>query len=307
MIVNWNTCADLRNCLRTISDGGPVNTEVFVIDNASSDGSADMVSREFPRVHLIRNDANLGFAKASNQGIAASHGRYVLLLNPDSEIQPGALSALVQFGDEHPEYGIFGARILNPDGSLQYSCRRFPTLAAGLFRNTILGKYFPHNTYLMDYLMANWDHTEVREVDWVSGCALTVRREVLDDIGMLDERFYMYVEDVDLAYRAKQKGYRVAYFPGATIVHARAKSSDRNPNRMIIEFHRSMYRFYRKHYARSTSIFLRPLVLPGLIARATFFIARNDYRHFKLVMAIRTGRVRLPEPASGTREQCSDK
>lgn len=307
MIVNWNTRDELRSCLQTIPDGGPVNAEVFVIDNASSDGSADVVEHEFPHVRLIRNKENLGFAKASNQGIAASHGRYVLLLNPDSEVQPGALSALVRFGDGNPEYGIFGARILNPDGSLQYSCRRFPTLAAGLFRNTILGKYFPHNTYLMDYLMANWDHTEVREVDWVSGCALTVRREVLDDIGAFDERFFMYVEDVDLAYRAKQKGYRVAYFPGATIVHARAKSSDKNPNRMIIAFHRSMYRFYRKHYARSTSIFLRPLVLPGLIARAAFFIARNDYRHYKQVIAIKTGRTHLPNKSAGAQEQCGDK
>ena len=295
MIVNWNTCADLRNCLGTIPGGGPVDAEVFVVDNASGDGSADMVSSEFPCVRLVRNTANLGFAKASNQGIAASRGRYVLLLNPDSEVQPGALSSLVRFGDERPEYGILGAKILNPDGSLQYSCRRFPTLAAGLFRNTILGKYFPRNTYLMDYLMANWDHTQVREVDWVSGCALTVRREVLDDIGVLDERFYMYVEDVDFAYRAKQKGYRVAYFPGATIVHARAKSSDKNPNRMIIEFHRSMYRFYKKHYARSTSVFLRPLVPLGLIARATFFIGRNDYWHYKGLLAVKMGRVRDDE------------
>ncbi len=290
--MSWNTRDDLRRCLVSLLAEKGASYEVIVVDNASADGSAKMVGAEFPSVTLIANDANSGFAKGSNLGIAASGGRYVLLLNPDSAVQPGFISELVAFGDAHPEYGIFGPKVLNPDGSLQYSCRRFPTLAAGFFRNTILGKYFPHNTYLMDYLMANWDHNDVREVDWVSGCALTVRREVLNDIGALDERFYMYVEDVDFAYRAKQKGYKVAYNPSAVVVHARGKSSDKTPNRMIVEFHKSMYRFYKKHYAKNWSLLTRAIVPIGLIARAAFFIARNDYKHFVYLLALRTGRGR---------------
>lgn len=301
MVVSWNTSRELRSCLRSIPEGGTADAEIIVVDNASSDDSAEMVRREFPHARLIANTENFGFSKGSNQGIAASHGRYVLLLNPDSLVQPGALSSLVSFGNEHPEYAIFGMKVLNPDGSLQYSCRRFPTLAAGFFRNTILGKFFPHNTYLMDYLMASWDHSDVREVDWVSGCALTVRRAVIEDIGVLDERFFMYCEDVDFAYRAREKGYKVAYCPGAVVVHARAKSSDKNPNPMIVEFHKSMYRFYKKHYFRNYSILTRMLVPLGLIARATFFIARNDYTHFKLMMAVRTGRIKpLDQPADTT-------
>jgi GT2 family glycosyltransferase len=292
VIVSWNTRDDLRHCLESLFANEGASYEVIAIDNASADDSAEMVRTEFPSVKLIANDANLGFAKGSNQGIAVSAGRYILLLNPDSEVRPGFISCMVAFGDEHPEYGIFGPKVLNPNGTLQYSCRRFPTLAAGFFRNTILGKYFPHNTYLMDYLMANWDHNDVREVDWVSGCSMTVRREALDDIGMLDEQFYMYVEDVDFAYRAKQKGYKVAYNPGAVVVHARAKSSDKTPNRMIVEFHKSMYRFYKKHYAKNWSLLTRAVVPLGLIARAAFFIARNDYQHFKYLLTIRTGRDR---------------
>ncbi|MHB0913497.1 MAG: glycosyltransferase family 2 protein [Armatimonadota bacterium] len=277
IIVNWNTREELARCLASVYADDPGGLEVTVIDNASTDGSAEMVREEFPAAHLIANTRNLGFAKASNQGIRMASGRYVMLLNPDSEVRPGALSALLRFADGAPDAGIIGIKVLNPDGSLQFSCRHFPTLAAGIFRNTIIGHFFPKNTYTRDYLLADWDHKEIRVVDWVSGAALTMRREFIDDVGLLDERFFMYCEDVDLGYRAKQKGWLVVYFPHAAVVHARAKGSDQNPNRMIYEFHRSMYRFFRKHYWKDASIPVRLIVPLGLIARASFFIGRNYY------------------------------
>jgi GT2 family glycosyltransferase len=280
VIVNWNTCGDLRECLSSIRDEG---AEVIVVDNASADGSRHMVEEEFPQARLIANTRNLGFATASNLGIEASHGRYVLLLNPDSEVRKGAFKALIDFGDRNPRIGIFGPKILNPDGSIQYSCRRFPNLKAGLFRNTILGRLFPKNAYIRDYLMTGWDHNEPRDVDWVSGAALVIRREAIDDVGLLDERFFMYCEDVDLAFRAGQKGWRVAYFPEAVVVHARAKSSDKAVYRMVIEFHRSMYRFFEKHYKRDASIPMRIIVPLGLIVRACFFLI-----HGMLTNAVRT-------------------
>lgn len=304
VVVNWNTRDELRACLKSVAAESAVSSEIILVDNASSDGSVEMVRAGFPQVKLIENSANLGFAKAANQGIAASRGRYVLSLNPDAEAKPGALSALVRFGDENPKIGIFGPKILNLDGSVYYSCRRFPTLAAGFFRNTILGKFFPRNTYLMDYLMAGWDHSQTKEVDWVSGAALVMRRELLDDIGAMDERFYMYCEDVDIAYRAKQKGWRVAYFPGAVIVHARARSSDKNPNRMIVEFHKSMYRFFKKHYLHEYSIFARLLVPVGLIARACFFIARNEYHRYRYRFLLRIRGPHEPEKPSD-KETCA--
>jgi GT2 family glycosyltransferase len=293
VIVSWNTCSELRGCLLSILAAAPGSMEVTVVDNASSDGSADMVEKEFAGVRLIRNKDNLGFAVGSNIGINASRGRYVMLLNPDSEVRPGAFSRLLDFADSRPDAGIIGIKVLNSDGSIQYSCRHFPTLMAGIFRNTILGHFFPRNVYIRDYLLAEWDHSEVREVDWVSGAALVMRREFIEDVGLLDERFFMYCEDVDLGYRAMLEGWKVVYFPDAVVVHARAKSSDRTPNRMILEFHRSMYKFFRKHYLSKSSILVRLLVPMGLTARASFFIARNYFYAVRRVLP----KIRRPERA----------
>ncbi|HET6454862.1 MAG TPA: glycosyltransferase family 2 protein [Armatimonadota bacterium] len=298
VIVNWNTSAELEACLRSIGDDS-IRLEMIVIDNASADDSVEMVRREFPRVRLIENKANLGFAKGANQGVRSSTGRYVLLLNPDSEVKPGALSAMVRFGDENPEIGIFGPKILNPDGSLQYSCRGFPTIAAGFFRNTILTRFFRRNSYIYNYLMLGWDHSEPRDVDWVSGAALVARRELLEDIGMLDERFYMYCEDVDLAYRAHERNWRVTYFPLATVVHACSKASSKNPNRMIIEHQKSIFRYFRKHHGGRASTWL--LVPIGLVIRGSFYIARNErnYLRYRLGRLFRKDEPRVQGQISG--------
>lgn len=285
VIVNWNTCGELRGCLDSVFRADPGKMEVFVIDNASGDDSVNMVRREFPQVNLIANNDNRGFGRGSNQGINAAKGRYTLLLNPDSIVKPGAFSALLEFADANPESGIIGMKILNSDGSLQYSCRHFPTLGAAIFRNTILTKFFPKNTYTVQYLMTDFDHTAVSDVDWVSGAALLLRRKFIEDVGLLDERFFMYCEDVDLGYRAKQKGWKVTYFPGAVVVHARGKSSDKSPNKMIIEHHKSMYKFFKKHYLKEASIFVR-MIVPGMvIARASFFVLRNEYHRARNAFA----------------------
>ena len=277
VLVNWNTCEDLKHCLQSAFAEPGINIQIIVVDNASSDGSASMTATEFPSVKLIRNIENVGFAKASNQGIEISSGRYVMLLNPDSEVQPGAFRSLIDFADANPDAGIIGIKVLNSDGSLQYSCRRFPTLRAAVFRNTIIGRFFPRDPYTRDYLMTDLSHDQVMDVDWVSGCALTVRRQVIDQIGVLDERFFMYCEDVDYGLRAHQQGWRVVYFPGAAVIHARARGSDQNRNAMIVEFHRSMYRFFKKHYWKSASLFVRAIVPLGLVIRAGGFVARNYY------------------------------
>ena len=277
VIVNWNTCDELRDCITSAVAADSGSAEIIVVDNASTDGSVEMLHGEFPDIRLIRNTENLGFARASNQGIEASSGRYVLLLNPDCVVQPGALAELVCFGDAHPEVGIFGLRILNPDGTVFESCRRFPTLAAGIFRNALLARLFPNNPYIREYLMTDWDHSEERDVDWVSGAALVVRRDLFDEIGLLDERFFMYCEDVDIAYRAKQKGRRVMYCPAASVVHLRARSSDQNPIRMIVAFHRSMYAFFRKHYAGKSSVVTQAIAPLGLILRTCLLVTHNTF------------------------------
>lgn len=272
-IVNWNTRDELAQCLESVlPQDRSVSYEVIVVDNASTDGSADMVRERFPQVRLIENKRNLGFGTAHNMAIRLSGSRYILLLNPDSMLQePDVLTKLVSYFDENRDVGILGLRVLNPDGSLQFSARRFPTIGAALFRHTMFGKLFPKNRFVRDYMMADWDHSIPRDVDWVSGCAMALRRTTLERAGLFDERFYMYCEDVDICKSAWAAEDKVSYFPFATAVHRIGAASDKDPYRMIYHFHRSMFLFYLKHYSRRPSILLLPLVMIGLTVRALGF------------------------------------
>lgn len=272
-IVSWNTREELVRCLASVTAQQGVEFEVIVVDNASSDESAEMVSKDFPQVKLITNGKNLGFSRAQNLAIEASNGRYAMLLNPDAVMtEQDTLAKVVAFGDSNPDVGIIGPKIENPDGSLQFSARRFPTIGAGLFRRTPLGKLFPNNRFVKQYIMSDWKHDEVRDVDWVSGAALVIRRAVIEEIGPLDPGFFMYCEDVDWCYRAKKHGWRVCYFPMAKVTHRIGSASDQAPVRMIYHFHRSMFRFFFKHYAKGWEALLIPLIFTALLARMTFFI-----------------------------------
>jgi len=282
IILNWNTKVETRDCLNSIFRQTHRHAiEVLVADNASSDGSREMLATEFPQARVVAHPMNLGFGAGNNRAIPATCGRYVLFLNSDTIVTEGAFDALVDFADAHPGAGVVGPKLLNPDGSLQYSCRRFPNLGAGFFRNTPLGRLFPKNRFTQDYLMSDWDHATVREVDWVSGAALMIRREALEQTGGFDEGFFMYSEDVDLCYRVHEAGWQVVYFPDAVIYHAVGRSGRHIPTRMIYHSHRGTYRFYKKHYARNTPLYVRPLVVPGLVARAAGLILRNRWRGFR--------------------------
>ncbi len=276
IIVNWNAREDLRVCLKSLFAGPKPQRdyEVWVVDNASADGSAAMVAAEFPMVHLRANTANLGFSKANNQAIAETESRYVFLLNSDAAIHPGALEALIAYADDHKSAAILGPKVLNPDGSVQYSCRRFPSLGAGFFRNTYLGRLFPNNKFARDYLMTDFDHASDLPVDWVSGCAMLLRRTAIDRIGALDERFYMYCEDVDVCQRAWDAGMEVIYVPEAVVTHAIGRSSDKNADTMIKEFHRSWYEYDLKRHPKS-SLLRRAAVYCGLWLRAAVRIAKR--------------------------------
>jgi GT2 family glycosyltransferase len=267
-IVNWNTRDEIDGCLASLFAQAGVEFEVYVVDNASSDGSAEFIKERYPKVKLIENDSNLGFARAQNQAIHESKGRYVMLLNPDTVLpETDTLAKLVSFADSHPDIGILGPKIENPDGSLQLSARKFPTMGTGLFRRTPLGKLFPNNRFVREYMIWDWKHNETRNVDWVSGAALVIRREALEDIGPLDPGFFMYCEDVDWGYRAKLHNWKVTYYPMTKVVHQIGAASDHAPVRMIYQHHRSMLRFYLKHYARGWNILLAPVVISGLVAR----------------------------------------
>jgi GT2 family glycosyltransferase len=276
IIVNWNAREDLRVCLTSLyAEPRPrVSYDVWVVDNASEDGSAAMVTSKFPQVYLIKNTENLGFSKANNQAIARADSRYVFLLNSDAAIHAGALDALAAYADTHTAASILGPKVLNPDGTLQYSCRRFPSLGAGFFRNTYLGRLFPNNSFARDYLMTNFDHATDTSVDWVSGCAMLIRRETIGKIGALDERFYMYCEDVDICQRVWDSGQEVVYVPEAVVTHTIGRSSDKNADRMIWEFHRSWYEYDLKRHPKS-SVIRRAAVRSGLWLRAAVRIGKR--------------------------------
>lgn len=279
-ICSWNTIHDLRACLQSLRDAkDEANFEVVVVDNASHDGSPDMVEKEFPEFRLLRQTVNLGFTGGHNLALRERKGRHAALLNSDTVVHPGAIAALDRFIAEHPEYGIIGPKLLNPDGSLQYSCRRFPNPVAAAFRNTILGRLFPNNKFTRDYLMTDLDRTNPTEVDWVSGAAMFIRQEVIDQVGLLDDTLFMYCEDVDLCKRAWQAGFKVVYFPQAVITHAIGTSSSQVANKMIVRFHRSMFRYYKKHTVKESPLPLRPALLAlaalALTTRASLFLIKN--------------------------------
>ncbi|MFB3882494.1 MAG: glycosyltransferase family 2 protein [Armatimonadota bacterium] len=274
-IVNWNTRQDLEEALRSVTESIPgLDLEVIVLDNASQDGSADMVRRQFPQVALIENRENAGFARGYNAAARRSTGRYLLVLNPDTIVHRGALGRLVEFMDAHPEAGAVGPRLLNSDGTLQFSCRRFPRPAAAMLRNTFLGRLVPGNRFTRDYLMQDWDHSSQRQVDWVSGAAICIRREAWEQTGGFDEGYFMYAEDMDWCLRAEQAGWRVYYLPDAVITHRIGRSSDQRPLAMVIQFHRSAARFYWKHYAPHWPWGLRLLPPAGIWARAAMVMAQ---------------------------------
>ncbi len=270
-IVSWNVADDLRVCLESVrAQQIPTTFEIIVADNASSDDSVAMIREHFPEVKLIVNDENLGFAKATNQTLRAAEGRYLMMLNPDTVLEPDCLEKLVAVADAHPEAGIVAPRLVYPDGSLQYSCRRFPTIAAAVYRNTIFGRLFPNAEPAAEYIMRDCDHETQHEVDWASGACLLIRREAFEEVGELDEGFVWGSEDVDYCYRMHQAGWSVLYSPVTDVVHAVGKSTDQAVVPTIVRTHRGMYRLYSKHFARNP--LSRLLVWIGVWLRAGLLI-----------------------------------
>jgi GT2 family glycosyltransferase len=279
IIASWNTRDLLAACLESLRS--PLSAglaEVIVVDNGSEDGSPAMVRERFPSAMLICPGRNLGFGGANNLGLRAARGRYIVLLNSDTEVPDGALESMCDFMDAHPRVGILGPKLLNPDGSVQLSCRRFPSYRTALFdRYSLLTRLFPRNPYSREYLMTDTGHSDTREVDWVSGACLMARREAIEEVGPLDEAFFMYAEDVDWCYRMHQKGWKVVYYPEARVLHHVGRSTRSAPFRMTVERHRSMWVFYKKHYSRGI-VLVDAATLCGIALRCGFMVLRNLVR-----------------------------
>jgi len=228
VIVHYNTPEDLARCLRSLQDHAPTcSHEVVVVDNASSAPGLDDLQLRHPDVRWLLNTENRGYGRGCNQGLAAVAADYHLILNPDIVVQPGALDALLDFADRHPRAGLIGPQLLNEDGTIQESCRRFYTFWTLVLRRTPLARLARNSRIVQRHLMRDFDHESVRPVDWVLGGCLLVRREARDRCGPMDERFFLYFEDVDWCYRMWRSGFEVVYFPGARFVHRHRRASAR--------------------------------------------------------------------------------
>ncbi len=249
IIVNYNHGAVLNECLRSLKEGlEGIESETIVVNNSPEDKPLDKTLRSYPDVILIANKTNVGFSKANNQAVAVSQGEFLLILNPDAILAPDSAQILLDFLKEKPDVGVVAPKVLNPDGSLQFSCRRFPTIWTGLFnRYSLLSKWFPNNRFTRHYLMLDYDHTETRDVDWVSGCCMMMPIQVFDSAGGFDENYFLFNEDVDLCKMIAEKGYRVCYHPNATVFHRIIASSGKSPWRIIVKRHQGMSYYYRKH------------------------------------------------------------
>lgn len=282
IIVNWNVCNLLCACLDSILAQASLMTahtwmlddtgyaiEILVVDSASSDGSAATVEREFPAVRLWASETNLGYAGGNNLGLRHSKGRYVLLLNPDTVVCPGALRTMLDYLDDHPEVGVLGPRLYYPadapangaPGETQSSRRRFPTLFTALIESTFLERWFPRHPALKRYRVLDQPDDAICEVDWVTGACLMVRRTAIDQAGLIDESYFMYSEELDWQKRIRQAGWRVVYLPQAEVIHYEGKSSEQAAAFRDIRFQKSKILYFKKHHGPLTGELLRHWLL----------------------------------------------
>lgn len=251
IVVNWNTKAILHDCLKSIYEQrGEIDFEVIVIDNASTDGSAEMVKKNFPRVTLVENSDNLGFARANNIGIQASKGRYACLVNSDVIVLEDCIKNLMSFMDKHPTTGMAGPRILNPDRTLQPSCRHFPTIWNNLCPALGLNHLFSKSAFFSGWIMNYWNHDSVRSVDALSGCFWMVRRKALNEVGLLDENFFIYGEDLDWCKRFHKAGWDILFYPDAEAIHIGGASSANAPIKFYLEMQKADLQYWRKHHGK---------------------------------------------------------
>jgi GT2 family glycosyltransferase len=266
--VSWNTRDLLRNCLQSLlKELEGVDAEVFLVDNDSADQSAAMVEKEFPQIRLIANDSNRGFAAANNQALALASGEFILLLNPDTVVHPGAIKTLLGFMQTHARAAIVAPQLLESNGAVQRSCRQFPTFLGMLYELLGLSKIFPDQAKFRQYKMLDWNHDDERQVDQPEGACLLLRRAVIEEVGVLDEGFFMLFEEVDWCYRIKEKGWQIWFTPSAQVTHHYGQSIKQVKTKMILSSHRGLYRFWHKHY-RGNRWYLDGIAYSGLMILA---------------------------------------
>jgi N-acetylglucosaminyl-diphospho-decaprenol L-rhamnosyltransferase len=271
VIVSWNVREFLAQCLESLQTSfrnthSPLHYDIWVVDNHSRDGSVEMILDRFPDVRLIASEENLGFAGGNNQAIQSSDSRYVLLLNPDTQVLPGAIENLVAFMDKNPQAGAAGSLLLNPDGSLQTSCYPFPTLTREFWRLMHLDLIAPYGVYRM----ADWDQTSPRQTDIIQGASLVLRRETLTHVGLLDTNYFMYTEEVDLCYRISKGGWQLWWVPESRVIHYGGQSTAQVSSQMFLCLYQSKLHFFRKHYGRKAALLYKAILMVTGLARLIF-------------------------------------
>ncbi len=283
VILNYNTRDLLRDCLGSLQETRGVEIDVTVVDNASRDESVAMLRAEFPNTRVIASETNGGYAYGNNLALREflarpNPPRALMLLNTDTVVPPDALRLLIEFLDAHPDAGVVGPKLLLRDGSLDLACRRsFPTPEISFYRMLGLSKLFPKSKRFGRYNLTYLDENETAQVDSVVGAAMLMRTEALQQAGLLDETFFMYGEDLDLALRIKQKAWNAYYYPRAEIMHYKRESSKQSKKAQI-EFYRAMYIFYEKHYRATTPFYLDWVVMSGIALKGGLALAPEIFR-----------------------------
>jgi GT2 family glycosyltransferase len=277
IIVSYNTRAMTLDCLRSLyAELGDMPAEVFVVDNASSDGSAAAIREEFANVTLIENTVNAGFGAANNQAMRLARGELLLLVNSDAMLRPGALAAMIQEVRADDRCAVVGPRLLNADGSLQPSCYKFPGPGRSICENTLLTAAFPNHPILGDYRA--WKHDTRRQVEFVIGACLLVRRCAADQVGLFDEAFFLYAEETDWLFRFHRAGWKTCFTPAAQVFHLCGASGRQQPRKVFTEFHRGQERFVRKHHGRMGLAVYRMAKVYGSVVRLAAFSTRSLVR-----------------------------
>lgn len=283
IIISYNTREILLNCLRSVyTSVGNVEPEVFVVDNASTDGSVEAIRREFPQCIVMANETNVGFSRANNQAVRMCTGRYVLLLNPDTVVEPDVMAKMAGFMDEQQDVGMVSCKLVTHDGSLDLACRRaFPSLWDGLCRASGLSQWFPNSRLLARYNLTYLDENQTCQVDAVNGAFMFARREAVEQVGLLDEDFFMYAEDLDWCFRFGKSGWKVVYHPAATTVHLKGQSGNPKSSAMIRELFRSTKLFYRKNCFPDMGLLRRATILMCLDVWKSVTLFKNALRRSK--------------------------
>jgi GT2 family glycosyltransferase len=279
VIVGWNARHYLELCLESLAKAPPRRSmEVVVVDNASTDGSVEMIEAKFPRVKLIKSSENLGFAKGNNVAIRQCQGRYIALVNPDVIVFPGCLDALSDFLDENPKVGNVGPRVFNPDMSQQSTCRRFPTLWNNFTSATALATTFTKSRIFAGEHMWWFPHDRMISVDVIVGCFSMIRRETFDEVGLLDEGLFMYGDDVDWCRRARNAGWEVVFYPGGQAIHDRGKITAPYPVRFAVAQQKSVLHYWKKHHSFFGVLGIRSILLFHHLLRYTVAVV-SDLAH----------------------------